>query len=706
MKTFGPFSLDPVRRRLWRDHEVVPLTPKAFDTLAVLVLRAGQVVEKVDILKEVWPDTFVEDATLAQNISTLRKALGDTSETPAFIATVPRRGYRFVAPVSDDASESGAVDDAPAPAPVPSRTAAAGRYIAVATVLAAALVALVAAVMRTRESPEAPIVFDFPAPDGVRFSASGGFLAVSPDGRHVAFAASDQNGVDRLWVRSLDDRRARLVAGTEGAFQPFWSADSRWLAFFADGKLKKVSIMSGSPQTICEMPAGSIPLAGTWSEAGDILFSNARRGIVRVSANGGIAVPIVSKDAADDAVAWPQFLPDGRHYLYLLDSARRDRTGIYVSALDSTERVRIVAERSSAMYSPTGHLLYVKGHTLVALRFDQSALRVSGPPVPIADQVGFNMGSARATFSVSRTGVLAYRTTAESELAWFDRAGTPLGQIGSPAIYVGFAVSPDGSHIAAVRLDRQTGVSHVWMLDAAGGERRLTVDASWEAHPVWSRDGTRVAFNSNRNGRWEIFEKPADGTEQEQRLISSTASVSPQDWSPDGRILFQRSDLKPIGDFWLAAPGEGTTSEALPYLESDEGAGRISPDGRWIAYRGYDSGWFIYVRSIQSSDSRWQVSGPSGQWAEPRWRADGRELFYLSPDLSLMAVPVATGSTFKSGPPRRLFRTPAAPPSGAAGRSYDIVPDGTKFLVKMPAAVAPISVIVGWTGLMRTSALP
>ena len=224
---------------------------------------------------------------------------------------------------------------------------------------------------------------------------------------------------------------------------------------------------------------------------GDILFSTERLGIVRVSANGGVAAALVSRDAAEDAVAWPQFLPDGRLFLYLLDSAHRDRAGLYAGTLDSTERVRIVAARSSAMYSPTGHLLYVKGNTLVVQRFDASALRVSGAPAPIADQVAFNAATAQATFSVSQTGVLAYRTTAESELAWFDRDGRPLGRIGAPAAHVGFAVSPDGSHVAAVRLDRQTGMAHIWILDGAGGERRLTVDPANSRGPQSSSGGPR-----------------------------------------------------------------------------------------------------------------------------------------------------------------------------------------------------------------------
>lgn len=705
MKAFGSFRVDPVKRRLWRDDEVVPLTPKAFDTLLVLVSRAGQVVEKDEILKAVWPDTFVEEATLAQNVSTLRRALGDTSDTPTFIATVPRRGYRFVATVSEVSDPDGA-DQQPIQTSARSPGLRPGLVVS-AVISGALLLGLIAGAIRsTREGvPERvlPLVFGIDAPGEDRFSASGGFMAVSPDGRYVAFVASDPRGVDRLWLRSVDSMAARILPGTEGAFQPFWSPDSRLIAFFAGGKLKKVPVVSGPVQTICETPLGSIPLAGTWNDRDDIIFSNARRGIVRVAAAGGVAAPLVSKDAADDAIAWPQFLPDGRHFLYLLDSARADRMGIYVGTLDSEERIRVAAVRSSAMYSTTGHLLFVKGSTLVAQPFDVRTLKVTGAPLPIAEQVMFNAGTARGTFSISRTGLLAYRTSAESELVWFDRAGRSLGRIGSRARYLRFAVSPDNMHIAAARLDPQTGVSHIWLIDAeSGGERRLTFDGAWELQPIWSRDGSRVAFSSNRSGRWEIFEKAPSGDGAERLLLSASASVSPEDWSPDGRLLFQQSNLKSHGDFWLATPPSDRDAVALPYLESDEGNGRISPDGRWIAYRGYESGWFIYVRPLDSSGARWPISDLVSQWSEPRWRADGKELFYLSADLSLMSVDILGDRPFRAGPARLLFHTAAAPPSGASGQAFDIAPDGLRVLIKTPASPAPITVVFDWPALAES----
>jgi Tol biopolymer transport system component len=254
--------------------------------------------------------------------------------------------------------------------------------------------------------------------------------------------------------------------------------------------------------------------------------------------------------------------------------------------------------------------------------------------------------------------------------------------------------------IAAARLDPHTGVSHIWLIDAENGsEQRLTFDDAWELQPIWSRDGSRVAFSSNRSGRWEIFEKALSGDGAERLLLSASASVSPEDWSPDGRLLFQQSNLKSHGDFWLATPPSETDAVALPYLESDEGNGRISPDGRWIAYRGYESGWFIYVRPLDSSGARWPISGLVSQWSEPRWRADGKELFYLSADLSLISVDILGDRPFRPGPARLLFHTPAAPPSGASGQAFDIAADGLRMLIKTPASAAPITVVFDWPAL-------
>jgi len=697
LKQFGPFSLDPGKRRLWRDGTVVPLTPKAIETLLALVSRPGEVIEKEELLKLVWPDTFVEEATLAQNISTLRKALGDTSETPVFIATIPRRGYRFVADVLD-------VPDAPVPIPVrallPRAASAAASPRVWLVFLVGALVgsSVPFLVGLRRAVVSSPVVFSIPPPDGERFSNSGSFMAVSPNGKHIAFVASDRSGRDQLWLRPLDAPNARMLPGTGGAFQPFWSADSQSIGFFADGKLKRTDIASGRVSTIADCGQGCNPLAGTWNDRNDILFASAHGDIVRVAASGGTPAAAIPRARDDDAIEWPSFLPDGRHFLFLIDSSRAGRTGIYVGSLDSAERIQVSTARSSAVYTPSGHLWFVQGGTLVRQGFDVSTFRTRGAPVPVAEHVAFNIGTARGTFSISQTGLVAYRTAALHQLTWVSRTGEPLDRVGTPGTYDRFTVAPDGTRVATARVDAQSGISHLWLVDGAkGAERRLTFSDRWEIRPIWSRNGQRVAFSSNRNGKWEIFEHDTDGIGADRMLLSSTTSVCPEDWSPDGRLLFQETGPESTGDFRLLKPGSDGRAELLPNLESEEGAGRVSPDGKWIAYRGYQSGWFIFVRPLHAARARWQVSGPVDQWAEPRWRGDGRELFYLAPDLAMMAVDISTDPAFRSGNPHRLFQAPVVAPSGQAGQSYDVAPDGERFLLKVAASVPALTVVANAT---------
>jgi Tol biopolymer transport system component len=256
--------------------------------------------------------------------------------------------------------------------------------------------------------------------------------------------------------------------------------------------------------------------------------------------------------------------------------------------------------------------------------------------------------------------------------------------------------------VAAARIDPHTGTSDIWIIDAArGNERRLTFDTSWETYPLWSRDSSSIVFASDRRGRWEMYKKASSGDGPDQRLLPSGLSVFPSDWRSDGRLLFRQWDpnQKTKGDFSLLAPGDDAKPVRLPDLESDEQSGRISPDGRWLAYEGWESAWSVYVRPLQSTESRWQVSPIGG--AEPRWRADGRELFFLSPDLSVMAMDIEPVDTFRVVPARRLFQTQAVAPSGLVGQAYDVTSDGQRFLVKVPASFSPITVVVNWTSLFQ-----
>jgi DNA-binding winged helix-turn-helix (wHTH) protein/Tol biopolymer transport system component len=690
---FGPFHLDASTRRLWRGDVLVPLTPKAVETLMVLVASSGDLVEKDDLLKAVWPDTFVEEATLAQNISTLRKALGDASETPIYIATVPRRGYRFISPVTVVDSE-----------PSKSRRRF-GTDVRVRDWMATAVVlALVGAVVAFRLAHSAsqesvPVVFTIQPPDGGTFSTSGGFMAVSPNGRHVAFVATDRDGKELLWIRSLASPAARPLAGTEGAVQPFWSPDSRRIAFFAAAKMRSVDVDTGQLHTICSIPFGSQPLAGTWNTSDDILFWSLRDGMLRVKATGGSPTRAIGTDAEDEHVGWPQFLPDQRRFLYVVTSSKQpNRTGVYVASLDSPERSRVLTTRSFAQYAAPGYLLFVRDGTLIAQSFDAAITKLTGDPVPIAERVAFNGGSGRGIFSVSQNGLVAYRTVGDTTLQWFDRAGKAMGTVGAPGAYLQFSIASDNTRVAASRIDPVKGTSDIWVLDASGSERRLTFDPAWDTLPLWSPDETDIIFSSNRSGRWEVYHKASSGVGTDDRFVRSETSAYADDWLPDGRVLVRQTDSTGRPRFLLVPRNNDRVPAVLPRAEVVQTTGSVSKDGRWLAVEGRDTAPSIYVRPVDSADERWEI-GTGGM--EPRWRADGRELFYLSPDRSIMSVAVEGGATFRPSVAHRLFQTHAITPSGVAGQAYAASQDGQRFLVNVPASSPPITVVVNWIDLLR-----
>ena len=686
-----------VKRRLWQGDQLVKLTPKAFDTLLVLVSSAPDIVEKDDLLKAVWPGTFVEEATLAQNISAIRKALGDTPDLPRFLATVPRRGYRFLEPVAriESASAAAAPQTSPASAVPRSRR----RWDVCAGLLALTVGAIVYGVLQRAgvPVPPGPVVFTISPPDAHRFSSSGSLMAVSPDGQRLLFIATDRLGVNRLWVRSLDDVRSMPLPGTEDAAQPFWSHDSRFVAFFADGKLKKVDIGSGAVQTICAAPRGSQALAGSWSPSGDILFASMRDGIYRVPAAGGTAARFLPPAEDDEAVLWPQFLPDGRRFLFMIASPNASRSGIHVGSLYSGESRRIVATKSFATYATGGYLLFVQDGTLVAQHFDADSLRLSGNPMPVADAITVNLGTGRATFSVSQNGVLAYRRAGTSEFAWFSREGEFLGRVGPPGVYRDFSLSPDERTIAASRLDPHSGTSDLWFISTIqGAARRITFGDARVARPVWSPDGSSIVFQSDRGGPWQLRRKVVTSDGSDEPLLSATTGVRPTDWSPDGQLLVFHWRQQPPGSLTLLPVSGADNPVELPYEGRDENEGRISPDGQWLAYGAWHAGWSVFVRPLRSAEGRWQLSSSGPVEPRPRWRADGKELFFLGHDLSLMAVDVSARPGLRFGSPRQLFHTQVIAPSGVSGQAFDVTADGQRFLLKLPLESSPITVVTDW----------
>ncbi len=364
-------------------------------------------------------------------------------------------------------------------------------------------------------------------------------LAVSPNGRYVVFAAGKRGERPRLWLRALDSLALMELAGTDDASFPFWSPDSRYIGFFTAGSLKKVAATGESSQTVCDVPTGR---GGTWGADGTILFAaNIGDGPYRVAAAGGVPTPVTKLDAArqESSHRWPQFLPDGRHFLFVVRGARA-HAGIYVAALDSPERTRLLGSDVSFATVAAGHAFFVKAGSLLAQPFDATRLRLTGDPLPVAEQVASGSPSGFAAFGVSESGVLAYAagSTASRQLTWFDRRGRALAKVGVAGEYLAPVLSPDGKHIAVGRIDTRMRTPDIWLIDLArGNSTRFTYSPAGERLPLWSPDGDYILFASTIRGPWDFYRKPSSGGADPELVLESSADKFPTDWSADGRFI-------------------------------------------------------------------------------------------------------------------------------------------------------------------------
>ena len=498
------------------------------------------------------------------------------------------------------------------------------------------LVAVALAIGYLSRAPVAPraVWFQIDEPRDVAFAGGPAFspgAAISPDGRHVAFMARRTGEADLLWIRSLDALDARPLSGTDGGSFPFWSPDSTSIAFFAQGKLRKIEVSGGPAQTLCDAPAGE---GGTWNRDGVILFApNAMGALFRVSSAGGQAAAVTTLSVAnkDSSHRWPDFLPDGRHFLFLALPSNV----VYAGSLDSGEVKRLVNADSRTLYG-TGYLTFVRGGTLMAQPFDARRLETTGEAVPLAEDVRANAGNGRAAFAVSESGVLAYRNGTVNtpiQLTWFDRAGREIAKVGQAKDYRGVDVSPDGQRIVVHLHESVAGTAEgrggLWLLDPVRGtESRFTFTGMHDGMPRWSPDGSRVVFNSSRPGESQnLYVKLAGGATPEEALLKSDVATSPTSWSADGRFVVYDSDGgKNSSDIWVL-PLAGDR-KPIPFLTTPatEGQGELSPDGRWMAYTSNESGRFnIYVQPFPATGGKWLVS--TGVGLEPHWRRDGKELY-------------------------------------------------------------------------------
>ena len=525
-------------------------------------------------------------------------------------------------------------------------------------------------------------------------------LALSPDGRTIAFVATADERA-KLWLRSLETGASRPIAGTEGAVYPFWSPDSRAVGFFADGRLRRVDVDGGSVQTIAIASSGE---GGTWNRDNVILFASLGSPISRVAATGGAPAALSGLTLRGSDFS-PEFLPDGRHFLYFVRGNPEIR-GIYAGALDGTlEPRRLVDTDSGGVYAASGHLMFVRQGTLYAQALDPEALTLSGRPVQVAEHVSNEPG--REAVSVSRTGSVAYRTgsaDAQQQFVWFDRSGKETSKLGEPVStsLSDPSLSPDGQRVVLYR--NEDGNTDVWLFDIKRGVlSRFTTDPADDVVPVWSPDGGRVVFSSNRTGVHDLYVKPATGGGTEAVLLSSAEPKLATDWSADGHfLLFNRRDPKRGVDIW-ALPMDGT-GKPFPLVQTpfDEQSAQFSPDAHWIAYQSNESGRTeIYVLPFPGPGNSRQVSSDGG--TQVRWGRDGKELFYLTLNGRLMTVPFRSAL---SGQPPELGQAVAlfTPPIGNAVQQgdwryhYMVSSDSQRFLVDKATEEpnSPITLILNW----------
>ena len=587
-----------------------------------------------------------------------------------------------------------------------------------AVAVASIALALIVIFVRFRPAPVPlrPVHFTISPPAQTEFAEPS--PAISPDGSRLAFTAQS-NDRPVLWMRALDSPTPRQLPGTEGASQPFWSPDSRFIGFFADQKVKKVDLF-GRVQTICEFPTA--PRGGTWNQDDVILFNSGTYPIFRVSAAGGIPTPAV--ESPEWWIGAPSFLPDGRHFLYLVH-ARSAELGVYVGALDSAPTATptpdsarpLITTPVRAVFAPSpagrnGYLLYMRGVTLMAQAFDPDRRELQGEPHSVVPELGApsDVGLMRGPFSASVTGVLVYQNPAiaDSKLEWFDRAGKELGVLDSADYLSHPSISPDGTRVVWQRPDPKSGSWDVWIHDLTrGASSRLTTEAWMNDFPVWSSDGKYVFFSARAGRSRRIVRKLSSGAGQDEPVFESAMSGSA---APIGTtsatsraLLFADRNQEMKWRLWvLPMDRDGT---ARPILETafNEKQGQFAPDGKWFAYTSDKSGQYeVYVQRFPPSEELWQVSTSGG--SQPRWRRDGRELFYLAPDGALMAVTIRPGKVLDIQRPKALFQIHG--PSGSnLGYTYDVTGDGQRFLINTRVVAvgnsSPIHVILNWTSGLK-----
>jgi Tol biopolymer transport system component len=588
------------------------------------------------------------------------------------------------------------------PAPV-SVSRAKFAWMAFAAAMSIAFTVLAAVHFREKTPPEMRLEINTPPT-----SAPGGF-ALSPDGEGIVFVASG-DGPQRLWLRTFDNTEARPIAGTEGADFPFWAPDGRSIGFAANGKLQRIDVAGGPTQILADAPAFR---GATWNVDGVILFAPASAGpLLRIAASGGAPVAVTKVGPPQvSSHRFPQFLPDGQHFLfYALGAA--ETAGVYWGSLNGSEPKRLTTADTAALYLAEADIrrkdaiVFMRQRALLAQPFDTDRGELSGDTTLVAGSVDSIQGYSVGAFSVSANGRLAYRSAGDgrTQLSWYDRTGKILGSAGGPDSNTLHTpeLSADGRQLAAFRSDRNN--AGIWLMDLSRGDMsRLSFDPD-SSFPVWSPDGKYIAFDSTRKGAVNLYVKASNGSGAEELLLDTPNNKRVQDWSRDGRLLlYEENGAKTSWDLW-ALPLNGAkvnSSDPKPVpvatTASEEMQGQLSPDGHWVAYRTNESGRpEIVVQAFPNPTGKWQVSANGG--GQPRWRADGRELYFIAPDGNMMAAPITVvGETLTAGTPTALFQTYLSATSNLVRAIYAVARDG-RFLInqQLESTLTPITLVLYW----------
>ena len=712
---FGDYTLDVTERLLLRRGSPLTLPPKTFDLLAVLVSCPGRLLTKDELLKRVWPDSFVEESNLAYHVFALRRALGEKPDGSQYVETIPKSGYRFVADVESLGGgangQSDTAESSRKPPRLANRTAAAWFVVGAFSILA------ILAALTFGRSAEVVEAVHAEVSTEIQLNESSAF-AISPDGRDLVFAGSGLDGITRLWVRSLNTGEVRPLPGTDvalGGLVPpmFWSPDSRFVAFDAVGQLKKIEVAGGSPQTVCELPG--LAVGGSWSAEGVILVGSPQGGIVSCPAEGGAASIITRPDTLQQHSAhlFPWFLPGGRQFLYLsISRTMPEKSGVFVHSLDSgpedVSDVHVIASRFGAAFvegasGQPGQLLFMRDGELLAQPFDAARLRLEGAASRVAGDVGSFLDGA--FFSASQSGALAFRAPPEAlHLTWMDERGNVVETIGDASLYSGLAVAPDHNRVVVAKRALEASPDQdLWLIELpTGSSTRLTFDPRIEDRPVWSNDGRRIFFTATGT-IGSLFEQAIGDDSRARLLLESSEHKIPTSASPDGRfLLYTNVTIGPDRcDVWLMPLSGDGPPKPFIHRAFDQDQAQFSPDGTWVAYVSNESGRReVLARPVWDghADAESIVVSRAGGTA-PRWKPDGTELFFLTPDGTVAAAPVIKGSELEFGPPTMRFQ------ADDIESQWDIVADGNqlRFLALAPprgTAKTSFSLIFHWRAML------